>query len=47
MGDVVYNAFVELFGSFIMAVVILPVAIIFLAYLVYSIVMTIREFRRK
>lgn len=47
MGDIVYEALVEMFGSFIIAVAILPVATIFIAYLVYIIVMTIKEFRRK
>lgn len=47
MGDIVYKALVEMFGSFIIAVVILPVAIIFLAYLIYIIVMSIKEFKRK
>ena len=47
MGDIVYKALVEMFGSFIIAVVVLPVAIIFLAYLIYIIVMSIKEFKRK
>ena len=47
MGDIVYKAFVEMFGNFMIAVVILPVAAIFIAYVVYTIVMTIKEFKRK
>ena len=47
MGDIVYKALVEMFGNFIIAVVILPVAIIFIAYLIYIIVMSIKEFKRK
>ena len=47
MGDIVYKALVEMFGNFIIAVVILPGAIIFIAYLIYIIVMSIKEFKRK
>ncbi len=35
------------FGNFIVATVIFPAAIIFVAYLIYIIVMTIKELRKK
>lgn len=47
MGDIIYKALTDIFGSFIAATVILPAAIIFVAYLIYIIVMTIKELRKK
>lgn len=47
MGDIIYKALTDIFGYFIVATVILPTAIIFVAYLIYIIVMTIKEIRKK
>lgn len=47
VGDIIYKALTDIFGSFIAATVILPAAIIFVAYLIYIIVMTIKELRKK
>ena len=47
MGDIIYKALTDIFGNFIVAAVILPAAIIFVAYLIYIIVMTIKELRKK
>ena len=47
MGDIIYKALTGIFGSFIAATVLLPAAIIFTAYLIYIIVMTIKELRKK
>lgn len=47
MGELVWRALSALAGNFIAAVVLLPVGLIFLAYLVYIVVMTIRELRKK
>lgn len=45
VGDIIYKALTDIFGSFIAATVLLPAAIIFTAYLIYIIVMTIKELR--
>ena len=42
-----FNALCQAFGQFILAVVIAPMGVILAGYLVYILVMTIREFRRK
>lgn len=47
MGELVWRALNALAGNFIAAAVLLPVGLIFLAYLVYIVVMTIRELRKK
>lgn len=47
MGDIIYKALTAIFGSFIAATVLLPAATIFTAYLIYIIVMTIKELRKK
>lgn len=46
MGELAWRALSALAGNFIVAVVLLPVGLIFLAYLVYIVVMTIRELRK-
>ena len=46
MGELAWRALSALAGNFIAAVVLLPVGLIFLAYLVYIVVMTIRELRK-
>ena len=43
MGEIVYRALCQMFVNFVFAVVILPVALIFAAYLVYIVVMCILE----
>ena len=43
MGEIVYRALCQMFTNYILAVVILPVALIFVAYLVYIVVMCILE----
>lgn len=35
VGDIIYKALTDIFGSFIAATVLLPAAIIFTAYLIY------------
>lgn len=47
MGDIIYQALTDIFCNFIVATVIFPAAIIFVAYLIYIIVMTIKELRKK
>lgn len=47
VGDIIDKALTGMFGNFIVAAVILPAAIIFVAYLIYIIVMTIKELRKK
>lgn len=47
MGELAWRALSALAGNFIAAVVLLPVGLIFLAYLVYIVIMTIRELRKK
>lgn len=47
VGDIIYKALTDIFGNFIVATVIFPAAIIFVAYLIYIIVITIKELRKK
>lgn len=47
VGDIIYKALTDIFCKFIVATVIFPAAIIFVAYLIYIIVMTIKELRKK
>lgn len=47
MGEVACRALSALAGNFIAAVVLLPAGVIFLAYLGYILIMTIRELRKK
>lgn len=47
MGELAWRGLSALAGNFIVAVVLLPVGLIFLAYLVYIVVMTVRELRKK
>ena len=47
VGDIIDKALTGMFGNFMVAAVILPAAIIFVAYLIYIIVMTIKELRKK
>ena len=43
MGEIVYRGLCQMFGYYILAVLILPVALIFASYLVYIVVMCILE----
>ena len=47
MGGVAYRALCQLFGSFFAAAVLLPVGIMLAAWLLYIVVMSIREGRKK
>lgn len=47
MLDIVFEWICQAFGQFILAVVIAPMAVILAGCLIYILVMTIREFRRK
>ena len=47
MGDIVLRGFCALLGKFALAVLVVPAALLFGAYLVYIAVMTLREFFRK
>ena len=47
VGDIIYKALTDIFGNCMVATVIFPAAIIFVAYLIYIIVMTIKELRKK
>ena len=46
MGDIVYKASLHLFGNFLLAVVFIPMGLIFLGYLIYIIVMVIKEMKK-
>ena len=47
MGEVIYRGICQLFGSFFAAVVLLPAGIMLAAWLLYIVVMSIREWRKK
>lgn len=47
MGEIVYRGLCQMFGGFILVIIILPVAFIFVAYLVYIVVMCILEIAKK
>ena len=47
MGEVAYRAFCQLFGRFFAAVVLLPAGIMLAAWLLYIMVLSIREWRKK
>jgi len=47
VGEIVSRALYTAVGRFFLLVWIVPAGIVFLAYLVYIVVMIIREFRRK
>lgn len=47
MGEIVSRAVCGAVGQFFLLVWILPAGLIFLAYLIYIIVMTVKEFRKK
>lgn len=47
MGEIVYRAICGGIGQFFLLFLILPAGTIFLAYLIYILVMTVKEFRKK
>ena len=47
MGEVAYRAIFQLFGGFFAAVVLLPAGIMLAAWLLYIMVLSIREWRKK
>ena len=47
MGDIVLRGFCALLGKFAFAVLMVPAALLFGAYLVYIVIMTLRELLRK
>ena len=47
MGDVVFHGLCDLFVKFAFAVLVVPAALLFGAYLVYIAVMTLQELFRK
>lgn len=47
MGAVIEKAIYQGVGGFFLLFVILPVALIFFGYLVYIVIMTIKELRKK
>ncbi len=47
MGEIVYRALNSLVVQYLLLFVFLPVGLIFLGYLIYIVVMTIKEFRKK
>ena len=47
MLDIVFEWICWAFGQFLLAVVLVPMGVILAGYLVYILVMTLREFRRK
>lgn len=47
MGEVAYRAICQLFGNFFAAVVLLPAGIMLAAWILYIMVLSIRERRKK
>ena len=47
MGEIVCRAVCGMIGQFFLLFLILPAGLIFLGYLLYIVVMTIGEFRKK
>ena len=47
MGELVYQALMQSVAAFFFAVMILPAVVIFLGYLIYIVVMCIRELKKK
>lgn len=46
MGEIVEKAVYSIFGNMILALVIIPNAVIFLGYLIYIVIMSVRESRK-
>ena len=47
MLDIVFEWICWVFGQFILAVILVPMGVILVGYLVYILVMTLRELRKK
>ena len=47
MGELVYQALMQSVASFFFVVMVLPAVIIFLGYLIYIVVMCIKEMKKK
>ena len=47
MGELVYEALAQYVTIFFFAVMVLPAVVIFLGYLIYIVVMCIREMKKK
>ena len=47
MGELVYQALMQSVAAFFFVVMILPAVVIFLGYLIYIVVMCIRELKKK
>ena len=47
MGELVYQALMQSVAAFFFAVMVLPAVVIFLGYLIYIVVMCIREMKKK
>lgn len=47
MGELVYQALMQSVAAFFFAVMIFPAVVIFLGYLIYIVVMCIRELKKK
>ena len=47
MGELVYRALMQSVAAFFFAVMVLPAVVILLGYLIYIVVMCIREMKKK
>ena len=47
MGELIARAIYQGVGGFFLLFVLLPGALIFLGYLIYAVIMAIKEFRKK
>ncbi len=47
MGEIVYKAICDSASNFVLLFVILPLAIIFFGYLIYILIMTFKEIKKK
>lgn len=47
MGELVYQALMQSVAAFFFTVMVLPAVVIFLGYLIYIVVMCIREMKKK
>ncbi len=47
MGEIVYKAICDFASNFVLLFVILPLAIIFFGYLIYILIMTFKEIKKK
>ena len=47
MGEIIYQALMQSVANFFFVVMVLPAVVIFLGYLIYIVVMCIREMKKK